>query len=232
MSCALEVRDVRVALGRVTVLDGVDLEVEAGRVLGVLGPSGAGKSTLFRVISGEIAADAGSVHIGGRSADGMPLWGRAALGLGYVPQDPSVLWDLTVRQNLATFEQVTGKVGRPAHERAAEIGLEHRLDVRADELSGGERRRLEILRALVAEPSVLLCDEPFAAIDPARAGTIVDVLRGRASAGMAIVIADHRVGEALRVCDEVLLLADGKVHVRLAPEEFSSHPAVRERYLG
>ena len=206
--------------------------MQPGRVLGVLGPSGAGKTTLFRVIAGELTPHAGRVVIGGRDMTGSPLWRRARAGLGYVPQVPSVLFDLSVRNNIATFERVTRSPRRAIDERAAEVGLVDRLDVRARELSGGERRRLEVLRALTAEPSVLIVDEPFAGVDPTWARELVEVLRRRAERGMAILIADHRVREALMLCNDALLLADGAVEAAASATDFAEHPAVRERYLG
>jgi lipopolysaccharide export system ATP-binding protein len=144
---------------------------------------------------------------------------------------PSVLFDLSVRNNIATFERAARSPRRSIDERAAEVGLTDRLDVRARELSGGERRRLEVLRALTAEPSVLIVDEPFAGVDPTWARELVEVLRRRAERGMAILIADHRVREALMLCNDALLLADGAVEAAASAAEFAEHPAVRERYL-
>ncbi len=228
----LRARDVRARLGGAEILRGVDLEVPRSYVLGVLGPSGAGKSTLFRTLVGELAPSAGSVWLDGREVTREPLWRRARAGLGYVPQTPSVLQDLTVADNIRTFERVAHAACRPVAERAAEVELEDRLEVRAGELSGGERRRLELLRALVAEPRVLVCDEPLTGVDPAGAGRLGKLLRRQADRGMAIVLADHRIGEALAMCDRAVLLVDGRVELSADPEEFSDHPAVRRRYLG
>lgn len=229
---ALRADDICVTLGGVEVLRGVSLEVSAGEVLGVLGPSGAGKSTLFRVLSGELRPGRGSVHLGPGDVTTQPLWKRARAGLGYIPQTPSVLFDLDVSANLATFARVAGKSATSALERAHEVGLDTRLDVLARDLSGGERRRLELARALVAEPRVLLCDEPLSGVDPTGAQRIGRILRARAAAQMAVIVADHRVGEALSFCDRVLLLLDGRVEVVTGPGEFLDHPAVRRRYLG
>lgn len=219
-------------LGGIPILNGVELAVSAGEILGVLGPSGAGKSTLFRVLTGELRASQGQIELGGRALNGLPLWRRARLGLGYVPQTPSVLFDLSVAQNIATFARLAGKNTPDAAEQAARVGLEHRLKVRAGDLSGGERRRLELLRALLAEPRVLVCDEPLSGLDPAGAEQLGQLLRNCADAGTAILLADHRVREALAVCDSALLLIDGRVALRAQPGEFASHPAVKERYLG
>lgn len=229
----LTARDVVVALAGTEVVRGVSLALAAGEVVGVLGPSGAGKTTLFRAIVGEIALVSGRVELDEQDISKEPLWKRVRRGMGYVPQTPSVLWDLTVEQNLDTFERLA-RVGTrlgPA-EWARRVELAHRLGVRACELSGGERRRLELGRAVLGNPKVLVCDEPFAGIDPAGAERMGDLLRRLAEAGTAVVLADHHVAEALRVCDRAVLLVDGKIEASGAPEAFRSHPLVQSRYLG
>jgi lipopolysaccharide export system ATP-binding protein len=232
MASAIDARGVRVTLGRVDVLAGVDVAVEQGRVLGVLGPSGAGKTTLFRTLVGEVIPAEGSVHIAGVDVTKLPLWRRARLGLGYVPQTPSVLFDLTVAQNIGTFEAAASRASDRVREHVTLLGLGARLDVRARDLSGGERRRLELLRALVADPVVLVCDEPFAGGDPTHVRTIASVLRAHADRGGSVLLADHRVADALQICDEALLLAEARVVARVPAAEFAGHPAVRGRYLG
>ncbi len=227
----LEVHDLSVRLGRRDVLRGVALSLRPGEIVGVLGPSGAGKSTLFGALAGEIPLVSGQVRLGGEPLDGLPLWERARRGLGWVPQTPSVLFDLTLEKNLRAFERIAGKPARPAGERAAALGLETRIQVRASALSGGERRRLELLRALVAEPRVLLCDEPFSGVDPDGAQRIGRVLRDLVLCGAAVLVADHRVAEVLAVCDRALLLSDGAVEAEAPASEFAAHPAVRLRYL-
>lgn len=229
---ALRAEGVRARLGAQEILRGVELTLEAGRVVGVLGPSGAGKSTLFRVLVGELSPIAGRVLLSGHDVTREPLWVRARHGLGYVPQTPSVLYDLSVADNIRTFERAARVAARPPSERAESVELSARLDVKARDLSGGERRRLELLRALVAEPKVLVCDEPLTGVDPAAAARLGRILRDRAAEGMAIVVADHRIREALGWCDEALLLLDGRIELSAAPEEFANHPAVRRRYLG
>lgn len=228
----LRADELRVALGGVEILRGVSLEVGPGEIVGVLGPSGAGKSTLFRALAGELPLSGGRVELGGQDVSRAPLWKRARLGLGYVPQTASVLFDLDVGDNLRTFARTARAPARAAEQRAAEVGLEGRLDVKAKDLSGGERRRLELGRALTGEPRLLLCDEPLSGVDPAGAQRIGRILRARAEGGMAVLVADHRVGEALEFCERVLLLLDGRVEVATTPEEFLEHPRVRRRYLG
>jgi lipopolysaccharide export system ATP-binding protein len=230
----LDARDLVVALGRVEVVRGISLSLSEGEVLGVLGPSGAGKSTLFRALVGEVPLRSGGLTLDGQDVAREPLWRRARRGLGYVPQTPSVLWDLTVEENLATFEELRPSKGGPQGPRewARSVELDGRLRIRAGELSGGERRRLELARALIGTPKILVCDEPFAGIDPAGAERLGTLLQQHARAGMGVILADHHVNEALRVCDRALLLVDGKVEASGAPETFREHPLVVGRYLG
>ncbi|MEO8873956.1 MAG: ATP-binding cassette domain-containing protein [Polyangiaceae bacterium] len=223
---------IRVDRGGKCIVREVDVTAKTGEVVGVLGPSGAGKSTLFRALVGETRASGGRVLLDGEDVSEWPLWQRARAGFGYVPQSPSVLWDLTVRENLDTFSKVvTGEIG-DAKKSAERVGLEHRLAVRAGELSAGERRRLECARALVRNPKVLICDEPFSGVDPVGAAKLGELLRDVAKSGTAVLLADHHVEEALAVCARAILLLDGAVAVDASPEEFVEDPLVRGRYLG
>ncbi|MCC6216873.1 MAG: ABC transporter ATP-binding protein [Polyangiaceae bacterium] len=217
-------------LGGVAVLQAIDLEVGAGEVVGLIGPSGAGKSTLFAVLAGELRPDAGRVWLGGREVTSEPLWRRARAGLGWVPQTPSVLLDLDVADNLRTFERAARVAPRPPHERAAELGLAGALGTRARSLSGGERRRLELLRALVAAPKALLCDEPLAGLDGALAALVLRRLRREAEAGAAVVIADHRLTELLPACDRVLRLVGGRLEAADTVESVAADPGRRAAY--
>jgi lipopolysaccharide export system ATP-binding protein len=238
----LEARGVRVVRGGKAILRGVDVAARRGEVLGVLGPSGAGKSTLFRALVGEELPDGGTVALRAPAlapdeaslveVTRWPLWRRARAGVGYVPQGPSVLWDLTVRGNLDAFRRVAGLQAEDARVAAARVGLEHQLDVRAGELSGGERRRLELARAVTRAPRVLVCDEPFAGVDPAGAERLGRLLRDLADQGATVLLADHHVTEALRVCTRALLLLDGVVAASAPADAFAEHPLVRGRYLG
>lgn len=235
MTVLLAAEGLSVRLGGASVLHEVRFEVSAGEVLGIFGPSGAGKSTLFRALAGDEPRASGRVLLAGEDVSRLPLWKRARRGLGYVPQTPSVLWDLTVAENLAVFHRLAPRSG-PAvgHEGGAALlaalGLAGRAHVRADALSGGERRRLELARALMAGPRVLLCDEPFAAIDPHGAEGAGALLREVAAGGGAVVLADHHVAEALRLCDRAALLLDGELVVVGAPHEFCRDPLVRKHY--
>ena len=217
----------------VPILRGVSLEIAPSQVVALLGPSGAGKTSFFRVVVGEEAPHAGRVVFAGRDVTSEPLWRRARRGLGYLPQGPSVLFDLTVRQNLVTYARIVGRPDADVVALAARVELEGRLEVRAGDLSGGERRRLEIARALSARPRVLVCDEPFSGVDPAGAERIATMLRALATEdGVAVVLADHHVVESLAIADQVMLLIDGVVETRCSPKEFSAHPLAQGRYLG
>ncbi len=218
---------------RATILRGISIDVEASRIVALLGPSGAGKTSFFRVVVGEEAPHKGKVVFDGVDVTLEPLWRRARRGIGYLPQGPSVLFDLTVRQNLATYASLVGRPVKETLALAERVELSARLDVLASDLSGGERRRLELARALSAHPRVLVCDEPFSGVDPAGAERIATLLRTLANDdGVAILLADHHVVESLAIADEVLLLVDGVVETRTTPKEFASHPMAQGRYLG
>jgi lipopolysaccharide export system ATP-binding protein len=213
------------------VLRGVDLQLSAGSILGVIGPSGAGKSTLFRVLVGERVPDRGRVELLGRDVTTEPLWRRARAGLGYVPQTPSVLLDLSIAGNLRTFERAARVPKGSAHEWASLLGLGQHAGTPARVLSGGERRRLELVRALLARPKVLVCDEPLTGLDPQAVATVGELLRRVAEQGGAVILADHRIREVLPFCDQAALLVDGRVEVVAAPSTFADHEAVQRRYL-
>jgi lipopolysaccharide export system ATP-binding protein len=228
----LAAKGLRVIRGGRVILRDVDIEADAGEVVGLLGPSGAGKSTLFRAVTGDLDLDAGRVLLDGEDMTSWPLWRRARAGVGYMPQEPSVLWELTVRQNLKVFRQIGLGASGDAGPAAKEVALEDRLEVKAGELSAGERRRLEFARAITRPVRVLVCDEPFAGVDPAGARHLGELLAGVAKRGTAVLLADHHVPEALRVCTRAVLLLDGSVAASGSPDAFRDHPLVKERYLG
>jgi lipopolysaccharide export system ATP-binding protein len=228
----LSARGVRVVYGEREVLRSVDLEVASGDVLGVLGPSGAGKSTLFAALTGDCDVQSGIVSLDGKDISSLPLWRRARLGIAYIPQSPSVLWDLSVRDNLATYHAIVhGRASGRLDEEAARVGLDTKLDVKAGSLSAGERRRLEFARAITRAPRVLICDEPFAGVDPAGAHRLGQLLADLAQTGVAVILADHHVAEALRVCTRAALLLDGAIATTGDPVSFRNDPLVRGRYL-
>lgn len=226
----------RVERGDKTILRGIDVEAKDGEVVGILGPSGAGKSTLFRALVGETPIASGTVSLDGHDVTREPLWARARRGLAYVPQSASVLWDLTVKENLEVYHRIVSGKDDPAavNTLAERVSLEDRMDVRAGELSGGERRRLELARALARPPKVLVCDEPFSGVDPKQAARLADLLQSLAvNDKVAVLLADHHVEEALRVCTRAILLLDGEVAIESDdPASFRDHPLVVGRYLG
>jgi lipopolysaccharide export system ATP-binding protein len=226
----LRVEGLLVERGGRPIVRGVSVRVRPGTVVALLGPSGAGKSTFLGAVAGEWRALGGSVWLAGREVSALPVWGRARLGLGYLPQGPSVLFDLSVRDNLRSFRRLAGYDGDEVA-LACTYGLEGRLGVKAAHLSGGERRRLELVRALLGRPKVLLCDEPFAGVDPAGVSVLAARLRQQADEGRALVVSDHHAAEALRIADEAHLLADGVVVVSEEPGRFLAHPAVTQRYV-
>jgi lipopolysaccharide export system ATP-binding protein len=229
---ALRCEKVSVSAGARAILREIDLACEEGEVVGILGPSGAGKSTLFRAIAGEAPLATGAVHLSGTDVTREPLWRRAQRGLAYMPQSPSVLWDLSVRENLDVFARVVGNAKNKPEAMAERVGLTERLDVRAGALSGGERRRLEFARAITRPPRVMVCDEPFAGVDPEGAERVGRLLADLAKSGVCVLLADHHVQEALAICTRAILLLDGKIAVEAAPADFQQHELVKGRYLG
>jgi lipopolysaccharide export system ATP-binding protein len=231
---AVACEGVTVTGGARQILRQIDLSCEQGQVVGVLGPSGAGKSTLFRALAGETPLASGKVLLGDVDVTGEPLYRRAQRGLSYMPQSPSVLFDLTVRENLKAFAEVMGvpRTKKEIAEAAQRVGLDERLDVRAGALSGGERRRLELARAVTRPPKVIICDEPFAGVDPEGAERVGRLLACLAKEGVTVLLADHHVAEALTICTRAVLLLDGKIAVDATPAEFREHELVKGRYLG
>lgn len=226
--------DLVVARGGREIVRGVSVRVQKGEVVGILGPSGAGKSTFFRALLGELPLQKGGVTLAGNDLTRLPMWARARAGLGYIPQTPSVFWDLTVEENIDAYSKIAHGQVDPSQTKSIlkEVELDERRTVRAGELSGGERRRLELARALTKTPHVLICDEPFAGVDPSLAARLGALLEGLAKRGVAVLLADHHVAEALRICTRAMLLLDGKVAAEADPETFKRLPIVEGRYLG
>lgn len=229
---ALVGKDLTVRYGERAVLRSVTIKADPNEIVGILGPSGAGKSTLFGVLAGHAQDHEGTVFLNAQDVTKTPTHERIRSGLGYVPQLPSVLFDLTARENLTTFLQLSGRDIAKADVLLEQVALTKSASVKAGSLSGGERRRLELARALVTEPAVLLCDEPFAGIDPAAAKALGALLKNFAAAGGTVLLADHHVNEALSICTRALLILDGEVRVDETPDAFREHDLVRGRYLG
>lgn len=218
------------------VVDEVSLSLEEGQILGLLGPNGAGKTTTFKMIAGLLRPHGGSVWIDGEDVTELPLHRRAALGLGYLAQRGGLFPGLDVRANLVVAGEVAGLSSADASAKADQLiermKLGHVHGGREQTLSGGERRRAEIARALMVSPRVLLFDEPFAGVDPLAVGALQQEMRSLANAGLSILITDHAVVATLGICDRVVVLNEGRVLVSGPPSEVEDDPRVRAAYLG
>lgn len=218
------------------MVDGVCLDVHGGEVVGLLGPNGAGKTTTFYMLVGLIQPDAGSVLLGDQDVTWLPMFRRARMGISYLPQEPSVFRRLTVEENLAGVMELLGTPRQEAAARVAELleefGLERVQHQRADTLSGGERRRLEIARSLVTSPRFLLLDEPFAGIDPITVLEVQKLVRHLRDRGYGILITDHNVRDTLKITDRASIIKDGKVFASGDPERLAKDPMVKQAYLG
>ena len=222
--------------GRRRVVDGVSLHVEQGEVVGLLGANGAGKTTTFYMIIGLERPDSGRVTLGGRDITKLPMYLRARLGVGYLPQEPSVFRKMTAAENILAVLETMGlkraERFKRLEELLAEFGIEHVRNTRGDALSGGERRRTEIARALATEPQFILLDEPFAGIDPKAVDDIQQVILYLRDRGIGILITDHNVRETLGVTDRAYIMADGRIFRAGQPLELTEDPEVRRLYLG
>ena len=218
------------------VVDRLELDVYPGEVVGLLGPNGAGKTTTFSMMVGALRPTAGQVFLGDRDITGLPMFERARLGVVYLPQEASVFRKLSVAENvLAILETVEPNASRRRErldDLLSELGLTDKARQRADSLSGGERRRLEITRALVLDPKFLLLDEPFTGIDPIAVIDIQKLIEQLKMRGIGIVITEHKVREALAVCDRAYIVKDGHILRHGSPAEIAEDPEIREIYLG
>ena len=222
--------------GDVVALDGVDLEVPQGTVLGLLGPNGAGKTTVFYMITGLIKADRGAIELDGHDVTKLPMYQRARLGIGYLPQEASIFRGLNVEENIrAVLEMVEPNRRRRDADLTAlleEFGLARLRKTSTIALSGGERRRVEIARALATRPSYMLLDEPFAGIDPIAVGDIQALVRHLTNRGIGVLITDHNVRETLGLTDRAYIIYSGEVLMEGHPEDIVNNPDVRRLYLG
>ncbi|MBS0471259.1 MAG: LPS export ABC transporter ATP-binding protein [Proteobacteria bacterium] len=224
------------AYNRRPVVRDVSLTLRRGEVVGLLGPNGAGKTTCFYMITGLIAADAGTIEVDGADVTKLPMYRRARLGVGYLPQEASIFRSLTAEQNIrATAELVepdANRLNAIVEELLAEFGVTHVRNTPAIALSGGERRRVEIARALATHPSYILLDEPLAGIDPIAVGEIRDLVVHLKDRGIGVLITDHNVRDALDIIDRAYILHDGKVMKEGSPSEIVADRDVRRVYLG
>jgi lipopolysaccharide export system ATP-binding protein len=218
------------------VVDDVNLEISQGEVVGLLGPNGAGKTTTFYILVGLARPDSGSVLLDEEDITDLPVYRRARTGISYLPQEPSVFRKLTVEENLLAVLEIQplspeGRRDR-LEELLAQMGLEAVRHNQASTLSGGERRRLEIARSLVLQPSFILLDEPFSGIDPVTVIDIQQIIQDLREAGIGVLVTDHNVRETLRVTDRAYIIHGGRIFLAGAPDVLSRDPAVRRIYLG
>jgi lipopolysaccharide export system ATP-binding protein len=232
----LVARDLERYYGQWKVVDKVTVQVERGQVVGLLGPNGAGKTTTFYLIVGLLRADGGRIEVDGRDITSFPMHRRARIGIGYLAQEPSIFRRLTVRENILAILE-TLKLSRK--ERAQrleqlleELNIAHLADRKGYNLSGGERRRVEITRALVTQPGYLLLDEPFVGIDPIAVTEIQDIVSRLRQKGLGILITDHNVRETLSTTDHAYIMFEGKILMQGTSQELAQDPVARQIYLG
>lgn len=232
----LHTRSLTKSYGRRVVVQGVDLDIATGEVIGLLGPNGAGKTTVFYMVVGLTRPDSGQVILGDRDITALPMYERARAGIGYLPQEASVFRKLTAEENVLAILEARGLAAgeRRARARALleELGIQQMARQPADTLSGGERRRLEICRALCTSPAFILLDEPFAGIDPLAVLDIQKIIAHLKDRGIGVLITDHNVRETLKITDRAYILREGEVFRSGTPGELASDEEVRRVYLG
>ena len=233
----LQIESIKKSYGRRQIIKDVSLEVASGQVIGLLGPNGAGKTTCFYMIAGLVAADGGRILLNGDNLASLSMHERARRGIGYLPQEASVFRKLSVRENILSVLQLRKELSK--QERAdqtqsllEEFHITHIAESLGAALSGGERRRVEIARALAAEPSFILLDEPFAGVDPVSVGDIKKIIEHLCQRGLGVLITDHNVRETLSLCDCAYIVGEGVILASGTTEEIMQNSKVREVYLG
>jgi len=232
----LEGRNLERFYGPWKVVNQVSIEVQRGEVVGLLGPNGAGKTTTFYLIVGLLRVDGGQILVEGKDITRMPMHERARTGIGYLAQEPSIFRKLTVRENILAILETLPMSKKERAERLAalleELNIAHLADRKGYNLSGGERRRVEITRALVTHPKFLLLDEPFVGIDPIAVGEIQDIVGRLRERGLGILITDHNVRETLSTTDRAYIMFEGKILLEGTSQELAEDPIARQIYLG
>jgi len=236
VTATLSARGLCKRYGDKDVVRDVSLEVRGAEVVGLLGPNGAGKTTTFNMMAGSVRPTSGEVFLGDRAITELPMYRRARLGITYLPQEASIFRRLSVADNvnaiLETVEPDRARRRERLRELLAELGLTEKANRRGDALSGGERRRVEITRALVLDPKYLMLDEPFAGVDPIAVIDIQKIIEQLKARGIGVVITDHNVRETLSICDRAYIIKDGRILRLGTPAEIAEDPEVREVYLG
>ena len=219
-----------------TIVNKVSFEIKPGSVNGLLGPNGAGKTTTFYLIAGLIKLDSGEIFFNGNDISNLPMHKRSNMGIKYLPQEPSIFQDLTVYENLYGLAEISlkekNKISQFMTQSIEEFSLEQILDLKGRQLSGGQRRKVEIARTLAATPKIILLDEPFAGIDPIAIDEIKNVLRTLKDKGIAILITDHNVREALDICDNAIVVNRGRVIAKGVKADLINNDLVKKVYLG
>jgi lipopolysaccharide export system ATP-binding protein len=233
----LEATELAKAYNKREVVKSVSLHVEGGEIVGLLGPNGAGKTTCFYMIVGLVNNDSGSIRLNNQTISHLPMHLRAKLGIGYLPQEASVFRSLTVAQNILAILQLRKDLDQDARNQKLEqlmdeFQIEHLRDTDGISLSGGERRRVEIARALANQPEFILLDEPFAGVDPISVIDIQSIIRQLAERGIGVLITDHNVRETLGICDRAYVMGDGEVLAEGNPGQILDNKIVRKIYLG
>ena len=232
----LSVNEISKAYKKRNVVKGVSFSVESGQIVGLLGPNGAGKTTSFYMVVGLVTPDEGRIFLDNEEITTLPIFQRARIGLSYLAQEPSIFRKLTVRENIAVALEAHGVPASERRERLVELledfSVSHIADSYGYALSGGERRRVEIARALAGNPKFILLDEPFAGIDPIAVGDLQEIIHKLKLRGIGILITDHNVRETLRICDLAYILKDGEIQVKGQAQEVAASPLARKFYLG
>lgn len=236
MNAQLQATGLKKQYGKRTVVKEVSLTVDAGEVVGLLGPNGAGKTTSFYMIVGLVAANAGQVSLAGQDITHAPMHTRARLGLSYLPQEASIFRKMTVTENIQAVLELHHRdkniIKQKLEALLEDLHIMHIKDSLALSLSGGERRRVEIARALANDPKFILLDEPFAGVDPIAVIDIQTIIRFLKRRGIGVLITDHNVRETLGICDKAYIISDGTVLTHGSPTEIVQNPQVRQVYLG
>lgn len=232
----LHIKDITKTIKKTQILHGISLEVKSGEIVGLLGPNGAGKTTTFYTVCGLVKPTSGNVYFDDKDITALPLHKRALKGIGYLPQESSIFKDLSVEDNLMLAAEVITKDKEEQHKRVEELlelfNIEPIRQRKGVSLSGGERRRTEIARALVSQPKFLLLDEPFAGVDPIAVKDIQEIIHQLTKINIGVLITDHNVRETLQICDRAYVMKSGALLSSGTSEEIKNDPKVREHYLG
>lgn len=233
----LEASNLAKSYGKRPIVKDVSMTVKQGEIVGLLGPNGAGKTTCFYMITGLVAQDGGQISIDGEDITSLPMHGRARRGLGYLPQEPSIFRKLNVEDNILAILETRKNLNRQQRrerldELLHELHISHLRETPGISLSGGERRRVEIARALAAEPQFILLDEPFAGVDPISVNDIKMIIRHLRDKGIGVLITDHNVRETLDICEHAYIVGEGHVIAQGSAEEILSNTKVKQTYLG